>query len=138
MSSREVCEQEVTTEDDVRVLFVEDDPAVAQMYKLKLELDGYAVELACDGLQAVEMATCNPPDIIFLDIRLPKMDGLAVLEAIRANDSTSHLPVVILSNYAEKELVERGLRLGALEYLIKSKTNPGMLSGGMDGWLAKG
>ncbi|TMD10110.1 MAG: response regulator [Chloroflexi bacterium] len=122
----------------VRVLFIEDDPAVAQMYQLKLQLDGYQVTIARDGEAGLRMAREDPPDMVFLDIRLPKMDGLAVLEAIRANDSTSHLPVVILSNYAEKDLVERGLRLGALEYLIKSKTNPGMLSGGMDGWLAKG
>jgi CheY-like chemotaxis protein len=105
-------------EDEVRVLFVEDDPSVAQMYKLKLELDGYQVQVATDGEVALQMATASPPDMIFLDIRLPKMDGLAVLEALRANERTRHIPVVILSNYSERELVERGLKLGALEYLI--------------------
>ncbi|HYW26262.1 MAG TPA: response regulator, partial [Terriglobales bacterium] len=112
------------TDDDVRVLFVEDDPAVAHMYKLKLELDGYAVDLAADGVQAVEMAVGNPPDLIFLDIRLPKMDGLGVLEALRSDERTRAVPVVILSNYSEHELVDRGLRLGALEYLVKSQTTP--------------
>ena len=67
--------------DDVRVLFVEDDASVAQMYRLKLELDGYTVDVAGDGLAALEKARSSPPDIIFLDIRLPKLDGLAVLEA---------------------------------------------------------
>ena len=87
-------------EDDVNVLFVEDDPSVAQMYKLKLELD-----------------------------------GLAVLEALRADERTKQVPVVILSNYSERELVERGLRLGALEYLIKSQTTPAKLATGVESWL---
>ena len=135
MSSSEVLDQELTTEDDVRVLFVEDDPAVAQMYKLKLELDGYAVEVAGDGLQAVQMATGNPPDLIFLDIRLPKMDGLGVLEALRQDERTREVPVVILSNYSERDLVDRGLKLGALDYLIKSQTTPARVADGVANWL---
>src|SRR5437870_957212 len=70
--------------DDISVLFVEDDASVAQMYRLKLELDGYSVDVAADGLVALEKARATHPDIIFLDIRLPKMDGLEVLEALRA------------------------------------------------------
>jgi CheY-like chemotaxis protein len=133
--TNEVLDQEVTTEDDVRVLFVEDDPAVAEMYKLKLELDGYAVQVAGDGVQAVQMATGCPPDIIFLDIRLPKMDGMGVLEALRQDERTRDVPVVILSNYSERELVERGLRLGALDYLVKSQTTPARVAGGVPAWL---
>ena len=136
MSLKEVYDQELTRsgEEDVRVLFVEDDPAVAQMYKLKLELDGYAVEVACDGMQALQMATGNPPDIIFLDIRLPKMDGLVFLERLRGVERTRNIPVVIVSNYSEQQLVDRGLQLGALEYLVKSQTTPGRLSEGVPEW----
>jgi len=122
-------------EDEVRVLFVEDDPAVAQMYRLKLELDGYLVEIATDGVQAVARAIADPPDIVFLDIRLPKLDGLGVLEALRNDNRTRQLPVVILSNYSERELIDRGLKLGALEYLIKSQTTPAKVAGGVEGWL---
>ena len=121
--------------DDVRVLFIEDDPTVAQMYKLKLELDGYQVTMAKDGEEGLQLASDVKPDIIFLDIRLPKMDGFAVLERLRGNEQTRHIPVVILSNYGERELVERGLKLGALEYLIKSQTTPANLSRGVEGWL---
>jgi len=137
MTLREVGDQELTRseDEDVHVLFVEDDPAVAQMYKLKLELDGYSVEVAVDGVQAVEMATRRPPDIIFLDIRLPKMDGLCVLEALRKDERTRDVPVVILSNYSEKALIERGMRLGALDYLIKSRTTPSRVAGGVSTWL---
>ncbi len=121
--------------EDVRVLFIEDDPTVAQMYKLKLELDGYHVTMAKDGEEGLKSATDDPPDIIFLDIRLPKMDGFAVLEGLRGSERTKNIPVVILSNYGERELVERGLKLGALEYLIKSQTTPANLSRGVEGWL---
>jgi CheY-like chemotaxis protein len=120
----------------VRVLFVEDDSAVAQMYKLKLELDGYQVEVAADGEIALEMARASLPDIIFLDLRLPKLGGLEVLEALRADPQTQAVPVVILSSHSEQELVERGAKLGALDHLIKSKTTPAMITDGLERWLA--
>ncbi|GAC1475041.1 MAG: hypothetical protein PVSMB3_13550 [Candidatus Dormibacteraceae bacterium] len=125
------------TPEDVRVLFVEDDPVVAQMYKLKLEFDGYQVEVAGDGEIALNMARTSLPDIIFLDIRLPKLGGLEVLEALRSHPETRAVPVVILSSYSEKELVERGAKLGALDHLIKSKTTPAALEAGLDRWLSE-
>jgi CheY-like chemotaxis protein len=121
--------------DDVRVLFVEDDAAVAQMYKLKLELDGYRVEVAGDGEVALRMARSTVPDLIFLDIRLPKLGGLEVLEALRADPQTRNVPVVILSSNSERELVKRGARLGVLDHLIKSKTTPAQLADGVARWL---
>ena len=75
------------------------------------------------------------PDIIFLDIRLPKMDGLEVLRKLRAQEKTRNIPVIILSNYDEEDLVARGLRLGAHEYLIKARTTPSSLSEGIEDWL---
>jgi DNA-binding response OmpR family regulator len=122
-------------EDIVRVLFIEDDQAVAEMYRIKLELDGYAVEIVPDGEKALRIATDNPPDIVFLDIRLPNMDGLAVLEQLRSDDRTKLLPVVILSNFSQAELIQRGLKLGALEYLIKSQTTPAQVAGNVPNWL---
>lgn len=121
--------------DDVRVLFVEDDASVAHMYRLKLELDGYTVDVAGDGLMALEKARAQQPDIIFLDIRLPKLDGMGVLEALRQDPTTERIPVVILSNWNEQELVERGVNLGALDHLIKSQTTPARLSQRLRDWL---
>jgi|SRR5436305_7029963 len=135
MKGWELNQRAESESDDVRVLFVEDDASVAQMYRLKLELDGYTVDVAGDGLVALEKARALHPDIIFLDIRLPKMDGLTVLETLRAHDSTASIPVVILSNWNEKELVERGIKLGALDHLIKSQTTPARLSQRLKGWL---
>ena len=123
------------TPEDVRVLFVEDDASVAQMYKLKLELDGYQVEVAPDGEVALEMARASLPDIIFLDLRLPRLDGLSVLEALRADPQTESVPVVILSSNSERELIERGARLGAMDHLIKSRTTPTTLADGLKLWL---
>ena len=105
------------------------------MYRLKLELDGYAVDVAGDGITALEKAKTIRPDIVFLDLRLPKLDGLAVLERLRADTSTAAIPVVILSNWNEKELVERGVSLGALDHLIKSQTTPARLSQRLKDWL---
>ena len=118
----------------VRVLFVEDDRSVAQMYKLKLELDGYAVDIAWDG-EMVEMAWRNPPDIVFLDIRLPKLDGVGVLQALRKDAKTKDVRVVILSNYNRREVGDRVAKLGVLEHLIKSDTTPAKLTAGLERWL---
>ena len=122
-------------EEEVSVLFIEDDAAVAEMYRLKLELDGYTVTIAPDGEQGLKLARETRPDIVFLDIRLPRMDGFSVLEALRADTNLRRIPVIILSNYGEAELVERGLKLGALDYLIKAETTPSSLSRGVGKWI---
>jgi len=113
-------------EDPVEVLLVEDDPAVLEMYRVNTAVDGE------DGLTKASSLT---PDIIFLDIRLPKIDGLEVLRRLRAADKTRNIPVIILSNYDEQDLVARGLHLGAHEYLIKARTTPSSLSEGIEDWL---
>jgi CheY-like chemotaxis protein len=113
---------------NLHILLVEDDPAVSGMYKLKLEMDGYRVTVAADGEEGLRVARDDKPHMIFLDVRLPKMDGITVLEALRKDDHTRHIPVVILSNYGEPPLIERGLRLGAREYLLKSQTTPSGVS----------
>jgi two-component system, OmpR family, phosphate regulon response regulator PhoB len=117
------------------VLLVEDDQSVLEMYQLKLELDGYRVSTATDGEEGLRKAEELRPDIIFLDIRLPKMDGFEVLRRLRGQENTREIPVIILSNYGEDDLVARGLRLGAHEYLIKARTTPSSLSEGIDDWL---
>lgn len=111
-----------------RVLLVEDDVPVAQMYQLKLELDGYVVDVAGDGVSALEKARRTGPDVIVLDIRLPKLDGLGVLEALRADPTTQNVRVLMLSNWNEQELIERSLKLGAADHLIKSQTTPARLA----------
>ncbi len=87
-------------DDEVRVLLVEDDATLAQMYRIKLERDGYTVAVAGDGEEALGLLTADLPDLIFLDVRLPRMDGLTFLERLRAEERTKNVPVVIVSNYS--------------------------------------
>lgn len=114
--------------DALKVLLIEDEREVAELYRLKLSLDGYNVEIATDGKEGLEKAFAAKPDLIFLDIKMPGMDGFEVLKHLRSNDLTKTTPVVILSNFDEQEMIEKGLTLGANEYLIKSQFNPGELS----------
>jgi DNA-binding response OmpR family regulator len=120
--------KEQLVEDDVRVLLIEDDVDAAEMYRLRLVAEGYKVVVAHDGVEGLRMATDESPDFIYLDLRLPGLDGFEVLERLRGEAATMHLPVVILTNYSEPELRERGLRLGALEFLVKADTTPAQLS----------
>jgi len=84
--------------------------------------------LASDGNQGLRMAADEAPDFIYLDLRMPGLDGFEVLEQLRAGETTMHIPVIILTNYGEPELRERGLKLGALEFLVKAQTTPAQLS----------
>jgi DNA-binding response OmpR family regulator len=120
--------KEHVVEDDVRVLLIEDDVAAAEMYRLRLVADGYSVVIARDGQEGLRMAAHESPDFIYLDLRLPGLDGFEVLERLRADTTTMHIPVIILTNYGEPELRERGTKLGALEFLVKADTTPAQLS----------
>jgi DNA-binding response OmpR family regulator len=119
----------------IDVLLIEDDPDTLEMYRTKLELDGYRVHVACDGVEGLERAKELLPDIVFLDVRLPRKDGFEVLQELRQHKPTAETPVIILSNFGERDLVDRGLKLGALEFLIKAQTPPGALSEGINEWL---
>ena len=115
-------------DDAVKVLLIEDDEFAAEMYRVRLVSDGYTVVIGATGEEGLRIATDERPDFIYLDLRLPGLDGFEVLEKLRANPETTNIPVIILSNYGEPELRQRGLKLGALEFLVKSDTTPAQLS----------
>jgi DNA-binding response OmpR family regulator len=119
----------------IDVLLIEDDRETREMYRTKLELDGYRVHIAGDGEEGLKRAKEMLPDIIFLDIRLPKKDGFEVLQELRSQAETKDIPVIILSNFGEKDLVDRGISLGAMEFLVKAQTSPLHLSEGINEWL---
>lgn len=118
------------------ILLVEDDHDIAGMYRRKLQDDGYRVHVAMTGEMALALAVQSRADLVLLDMGLPTMDGLHVLAALRANRRTFSLPVVILSNCDDPDLIERGLQLGAIDYLIKSQITPAGVSGGIARWMA--
>jgi DNA-binding response OmpR family regulator len=111
-----------------RVLLIEDDMTIALMYKLQLVSDGFEVDLVTDGVSGLQHAQQAPPDLVLLDIRLPRLPGLEVLRAISVDPRLAGIPILILSNYGEPEMVREGLQLGARDYLIKSQTTPIQLS----------
>jgi DNA-binding response OmpR family regulator len=125
---------ESEVDEEITVLLIEDDEATAEMYRLRLSNDGYTVLHASDGESGVAQAISEQPDLIYLDVRLPKLDGFQVLQRLRAHPHTQAIPVVILTNYGEPELRERGLELGALEFLVKADTTPGFLSETVEQW----
>lgn len=123
--------------DNLKVLLIEDEKEVAELYRLKLSLDGYNVVVAADGTEGLKKAIEVRPDLIFLDIKMPGMDGFEVLKHLRSNEITKNTPVIILSNFDEQEMIEKGLSLGANEYFIKSQFNPGELSAKTKSWFKK-
>ena len=116
------------SEESVKVLLIEDDVRVRELYELVLKMDEYQVITAETGEDGLEKARTEQPDLIFLDIRLPGMNGLEVLEILRQDEQTSAIPVVILSNLDDEKTVSKGVSLGALEYVVKSRITPQDLS----------
>jgi DNA-binding response OmpR family regulator len=106
------------------ILLVEDDTFLAGMYVTKLELEGFRVVLASDGEQAVVLAQKEIPQLMLLDIVLPKKSGFEVLREVKADARTKGIPVILLTNLGQKEDVKQGLALGASDYLIKAHFMP--------------
>lgn len=116
--------KETSTQNKKTVLLVEDDTFLSGMYVTKLTLEGFNVHLATDGVEGLRQAKAVKPDIVLLDIVLPKMDGFHVLEGIKKDPAIKDTPVILLTNLGQKEDVERGLSLGAVDYLIKAHFMP--------------
>ncbi len=111
------------------ILVVEDDGFLLSMYATKLNLENYKVLQATTGVQALKMIVKDLPDLILLDLKLPEMDGFEVLKNIKANQETSKIPVIVLTNYSEKEHIDQCFTLGAVDYLIKAHFVPSEVVG---------
>ena len=108
-----------------KILIIEDDNFLADIYKTKLELEGFKVLLASDGEKGLKIIQTKNPDLVLLDVLLPKLDGFAILETVKKEDSTvKGVPIILLTNLGQKEEVQKGLRLGAADYLIKAHFKP--------------
>ncbi len=102
------------------VLFVEDDPLLADLVARKFGIEKIEMEYAPTGEEALAaLAKDRKPDLILLDIRLPGIDGFEVLEKIKSDESTKHIPVVIFSNFGEASDIERAKKLGAEKFIVK-------------------
>lgn len=107
-----------------KILVIEDDFFVRDIYQKKLSDSGFSVESAADGLEGLERLRANVPDLIILDIFMPYVDGRDVLREIKSHEEWKRIPVILLTNFSASEGVRDGLGLGAVEYLIKSHFTP--------------
>lgn len=102
-----------------RILVCDDDPVILRLLQVNLELEGFDVLSATNGVEAVEVATTEDPDLVILDIMMPKMDGYEACEKIKANEKTKDTPIIFLSAKAQLADIEKGTSSGVSEYLTK-------------------
>jgi DNA-binding response OmpR family regulator len=108
----------------VHVLLVEDDVFLSGIYQKKFEMEGFKISAADNGEKGLADAKKKKPDIILLDVLLPKMDGFSVLKELKADPSVKNIPVILLTNLGQKDDVAKGLEAGAVDYMIKAHFKP--------------
>ncbi len=103
-----------------KILFIEDEPTLQKAIGRFLEKEGYQIESALNGELGLEVSKKIKPDLILLDIILPKKDGFEVLKELKEDEATKNIPVIILTNLESDVDVEKALSLGATTYLVKA------------------
>lgn len=112
------------SEKKYKVAIIEDEPFLASMYTTKFELEGFEVLRASNGEEGLKAIQDGKPDLILLDVIMPKVDGFEVLEKLRANPETATMPVILLTNLGQRTDIEKGLSMGATDYIIKANYTP--------------
>lgn len=107
-----------------KVLIVDDDDFLLEMYSLKFRESGFLVEVAQNGEDAVKKAKEVSPDVILLDVVMPKMDGFDVLRNLHKENIAPNAVVLVLTNLGQKDDLERGMKLGATDYIVKAHYTP--------------
>lgn len=107
-----------------KILIVEDDPLISRMYQKIFNFEGYDVEMAADGEEGWEKIKTVHPTLVLLDIMMPKMNVLQVLEKMKLDPATKAIPVVMLTNLAGVQDAETALSKGAIKYIVKSEHEP--------------
>lgn len=110
--------------DQAKILLIEDDNMLREMYSAKFGREGYEVHKSDNGSDGVKIAIEIKPDIILLDIIMPKMDGFAALKELRKKEETQSIPVILLTNLGQDKDIEKGKKLGADDYFIKANHTP--------------
>lgn len=103
-----------------KILVVEDDTYLANAYRVKLTKAGFEVKNAFDGDEAIGLLQTFIPDLIILDIVMPKKDGFTTLKEIKANEAWKNIPVILATNLGQKEDREKGIKLGAYDFFTKT------------------
>lgn len=111
-----------------RILIIEDDLRLSRMYEKILSFEGNQIDIAYDGEEGLKKANEGKPDLILLDIMMPKMGGIEVLEKLKADQSTKNTPVVMLTSLSDEGQLEEALAKGAAKYIRKGDTDPQQVS----------
>jgi len=111
--------------EDFRVLLVEDDSFLRDLLSQKMRKEKFQVIEAVDGEDGLKKTVSEKPHIVLLDLILPGADGFETLKRIRAEESVAQVPIIILSNLGQKDDIEKGMQLGATDYLVKAHNTPG-------------
>lgn len=106
------------------ILIVEDDPLMSRMYQKIFTFEKYTVAVAKDGQEGLDQVRQVKPTVILLDIMMPKMNGLQVLDKLKADPETKNIPVIMLTNLASEKDAENALLKGAVKYIVKSEYEP--------------
>lgn len=109
---------------DNEILIIEDDEAIAQIYKIALTHRNHNAEIAIDGIEGVNKAKELHPKLILLDIMMPRKNGVEVIEELKADQTTKNIPIFVLSNLVDLEMIDKMKQNGALKYLVKSQYTP--------------
>lgn len=112
-----------------KILIVEDDAALRKVYIAVLTKEGYQVEFASDGKDALQKATNNPPDLVLLDVMMPVLDGLGFLRAFDVTNKHPNTKVIMFSNSEQPAKVEEAIQLGASRYMSKYSNTPKAMVG---------
>ncbi|MGB9743423.1 MAG: response regulator [Minisyncoccales bacterium] len=107
-----------------KILIIEDDNFLRELIAQKLIAEGYELSEAVDGEEGIKKVKEEKPDLVILDLILPSIDGYEVLYQIKKDPLTTKIPVIILSNLGQREDVEKGLKMGAVDFLIKAHFTP--------------
>lgn len=119
------------------ILYVEDDKFLYSVMEKVLEEKGFKVTLAKDGDEAISILNSMTPDLILLDLLLPKMDGFGVLEKMREDPSKKGIPVIVLSNLGTKEDIDKAKEFGVYKYFVKAYTVPKQIVGEVEQFFNK-
>ncbi len=106
-----------------KILLIEDSESMREVLTTKLELQDYEVEAAATGKNGLDKAKTFQPDLVVLDLMLPQINGLDVLEKMKANEQTDQIPVVIYSQVEDQDKIDKGMKLGAEGYFVKSESD---------------
>jgi CheY-like chemotaxis protein len=107
-----------------KILIIEDDPLMSRMYQKIFKFEGFEVDFAGDGEAGLDKIRTGKPTLVLLDIMMPKMNGLEVLDKVKLDPETKDIPIIMLTNLAGTQDAEAALEKGAVKYIIKSEYEP--------------